>query len=149
MKSCNAELNGLSTKVKDELTSSGIYTAAGVNAILQKVVLESESTEALRSSAARTDSPTSFNAKHILDFDDNNDGEKSMSMSRRSLMDKLNNSVSSFLTSSISSLKDELNSSDQSLEVQCHAKDRNIAPKRSSSVPEVEDEKDDIRYLSN
>jgi hypothetical protein len=44
----------LSSKMKEELSASGVFTAAGVNAVLQKVVMESESTE-LRGSALRAD----------------------------------------------------------------------------------------------
>jgi len=128
MKSRKIEPLRLSSKVKAELSASGVFTAAGANAILQKVVRESEAeaTEALRRSAPSTDLSASIDSSNFL-----GDEEQPMPMTEQSVMGKLNASVSSFFISSIEGLRDELDSSHQS-EIQCHAKKRNIAPKRSS-----------------
>mmetsp|Transcript_6862 Transcript_6862/g.10420 ORF Transcript_6862/g.10420 Transcript_6862/m.10420 type:complete len:148 (+) Transcript_6862:202-645(+) len=126
MKSRKIEPLRLSSKVKAELSASGVFTAAGANAILQKVVRESEATEALRRSApsTSTDLSSSIDSSNFL-------GDEEQPMTEQSVMGKLNASVSSFFMSSIEGLRDELDSSHQS-EIQCHAKKRNIAPKRSS-----------------
>jgi len=128
MKSRKIEPLRLSSKVKAELSASGVFTAAGANAILQKVVRESEATEALRRSApsTSTDLSSSIDSSNFL-----GDEEQPMPMTEQSVMGKLNASVSSFFMSSIEGLRDELDSSHQS-EIQCHAKKRNIAPKRTS-----------------
>lgn len=110
----------LSSKMKEELSASGVFTAAGVNAVLQKVVMESESTE-LRGSALRADFSAS-NSINILDED--SDDEQSVTVTQHSFLGKLNAS------SSIDGLREELDSSHQSLERNCST--RNIAPKRSS-----------------
>lgn len=116
----------LSSKMKEELSASGVFTAAGVNAVLQKVVMESESTE-LRGSALRADFSAS-NSINILDED--SDDEQSVTATQHSFLGKLNASFSSFVISSIDGLREELDSSHQSLERNCST--RNIAPKRSS-----------------
>mmetsp|Transcript_23685 Transcript_23685/g.36280 ORF Transcript_23685/g.36280 Transcript_23685/m.36280 type:complete len:152 (-) Transcript_23685:3137-3592(-) len=130
MKSRKIDPLRLSSKVKAELSASGVFTAAGANAILQKVVRESEATEALRRSAPSTSTSTDLSSS----IDSSNflgDEEQPMPMTEQSVMGKLNASISSFFMSSIEGLRDELDSSHQS-EIQCHAKKRNIAPKRSS-----------------
>lgn len=132
MRSRKIEPHRLSAKVKEELSASGVFTAAGVIAVLQKVVMESEYTE-LRRSSLRTDFSASINSINILD--DDTDEEQSMPTTQHSLMDKLNASFSSFVMSSIDGLREELDSSHQLSEKKCLAKgrkNRNIAPKRSS-----------------
>ena len=123
----------LSSKVKEELSASGVFTAAGVNAVIQKVLMESESTESLRRSALSGDFSASNSSRHnsidILDGD--SDEEQTMTKTQQSLMGKLNASFSNFCMSSIEGLRDELDSSHLSSEKRCQLK-RNIAPKRGS-----------------
>lgn len=120
MKSPKIEPLRLSSKVKEELCSSGVFTAAGANAILQKVVMESESTGAL----SRSDLTASNNSINILGDNE----EQATPTIEKSVMGKLNASFSSFFLSSIESLKDELDSPNLS-EVHSHSKERNIAPR--------------------
>lgn len=117
MKSPKIEPLRLSSKVKEELSSSGVFTAAGANAILQKVIMESESTGAL----SRSDYTTSTSNSSINILGDNEE-------QATSVMGKLNASFSSFFMSSIEGLRDELDSPNLS-EVHCPSKERNIAPR--------------------
>lgn len=121
MKSPKIEPLRLSSKVKEELSASGVFTAAGANAILQKVVMESESTGAL----SRSDLTASNNSINILGLGDNEEQAPTL---EQSVMGKLNASFASFFTSSIEGLRDELDSPNLS-EVHCHSKEKNIAPR--------------------
>lgn len=116
----------LSSKVKQELSASGVFTAAGANAILQKVVVEAESAEAVTS--RKSDFSASINSISILDDDDE---EQATPTTEKSVMGKLNASFTNFFMSSIEGLRDELDSSNLA-ERHSEAKERNIAPKRSS-----------------
>ena len=117
----------LSSKVKQELSASGVFTAAGANAILQKVVVEAESAEAV-TSRKKSDFSASINSMNILDDDDE---EQATPTTEKSVMGKLNASFTNFFMSSIEGLRDELDSSNLA-ERHGEAKERNIAPKRAS-----------------
>mmetsp|Transcript_20164 Transcript_20164/g.31489 ORF Transcript_20164/g.31489 Transcript_20164/m.31489 type:complete len:137 (+) Transcript_20164:206-616(+) len=120
MKSRNIE--PLRSKVKEELSASGVFTAAGANAILQKVVMESESTGAL----SKSDLTASINSINTLGLGDNE--EQVTPTIEQSVMGKLSAPFSSFFMSSIEGLRDELDSPNLS-EVRCQSKERNIAPR--------------------
>ena len=133
IRSRKIEPHRLSSKVKEELSASGVFTAAGVNAVIQKVLMESESKESLRRSALSGDFSARNSSRHnsidILDGD--SDEEQTMTKTQQSLMGKLNASFSNFCMSSVEGLRDELDSSHLSSEKRCQLK-RNIAPKRGS-----------------
>ncbi len=114
------KIEPLRSKVKEELSASGVFTAAGANAILQKVVMESESTGAL----SKSDLTASINS--INTFGDNE--EQVTPTIEQSVMGKLSASFSSFFMSSIEGLRDELDSPNLS-EVHFQSKERNIAPR--------------------
>jgi hypothetical protein len=136
----------MSSRVVEELNASGFVTAGAYNAVLQKVVMETEnkgkeirrpaSSRSALSASSSSLSLSFFSASkrgsiNFLEDDDSSDGEEGKNSSR-SLMDKLNASFSSFYTSSMRSLGDELGESPV-LSEQCHInKGRNIAPKRTS-----------------
>mmetsp|Transcript_155 Transcript_155/g.262 ORF Transcript_155/g.262 Transcript_155/m.262 type:complete len:152 (+) Transcript_155:193-648(+) len=117
----------LSSKMKQELSTSGVFTAAGANAILQKLVVEAESAEA--DTSRKSDFSASFNSINILDDDEE---EQATPTTEKSVMGKLNASFSNFFRSSIEGLRDELDSSTSNLAERNSDKERNIAPKRSS-----------------
>lgn len=143
------EGNKISSRFVEELNASGFVTAGAYDAVLQKVVMETEGKEMRRRPAssrstlsANTSSSLSlsfFSASKrgsiiFLEDDDssNGDDDREERKSSRSLMDKLNASFSSFYTNSMRSLGDELGDSPVSSE-KCHIKkERNIAPKRTS-----------------
>ncbi len=116
----------LSSKVKQELSASGVFTAAGANAILQKVVVEAGSET---SRQRKSDLSASVNSLSILDDDD--EEEQATSKTEKSVLGKLNASFTNFFTSSMENLRDELDSSTLA-ERRSDAKERNIAPKRTS-----------------
>ena len=135
----------ISSRVVEELNASGFVTAGAYNAVLQKVVMETDGKEmrrrpassrsALSASTSSSLSLSFFSASkrgsiNFPEDDDSSDGDDygEDRKSSRSLMDKLNASFSSFYTS----LGDELGDSPVSSE-KCHIKkERNIAPKRTS-----------------
>jgi hypothetical protein len=141
------EGNKMSSRVVEELNASGFVTAGAYNAVLQKVVMETEnkgkemrrpasSRSALSASTSSSLSLSFFSASkrgsiNFLEDDDSSDGKEGQNSSR-SLMDKLNAPFSSFYTSSMRSLGDELGESPV-LSEKCHInKERNIVPKRTS-----------------
>ena len=141
------EGNKMSSRVVEELNASGFVTAGAYNAVLQKVVMETEGKEMRRPASSRSALSASTSSSLSLSFfsaskrgsinfledDDSSDGDgEEGKNSSRSLMDKLNASFSSFYTSSMRSLGDELGESPV-LSEKCHInKERNIAPKRTS-----------------
>ena len=142
------EGNNISSRVIEELNASGFVTAGAYNAVLQKVVMETEGKETRRRPAssrsalsASTSSSLSLsffsaNKRGSINFpedDDSSDGDDygENRKSSPSLMDKLNASFSSFYTNSMRSLVDELGDSPVSSE-KCHIKkERNIAPQKN------------------
>ena len=140
------EGNKISSRVVEELNASGFVTAGAYNAVLQKVVMETEGKETCRPASSRSAlsastssirsllSSSKRDSINFLEDDDSSDGDDygENRKSSPSLMDKLNASFSSFYTSSMRSLVDELGDSPVSSE-KCHIKkERNIAPKRTS-----------------
>ena len=139
------EENKISSRVVEELNASGFVTAGAYNAVLQKVVMETDGKEmrrrpassrsALSASTSSSLSLSFFSSSkrdsiNFLEDDDSSDGDDygENRKSFPSLMDKLNASFSSFYMS----LGDELGDSPVSSE-KCHIKkERNIAPKRTS-----------------
>ena len=119
----------LSSKVKQELSASGVFTAAGANAILQKIVVETGSAEEDTSRQRKSDLSASVNSLSILDDDD--EEEQATPKTEKSVLGKLNASFTNFFTSSMEGLRDELDSSTLA-ERHSDAKERNIAPKRTS-----------------
>ena len=124
----------LSSKVKQELSASGVFTAAGANAILQKVVVEAGSEEDT-SCQRKSDLSASVNSLSILDDDD--EGEQATPKTEKSVLGKLNASFTNFFMSSMEGLRDELDSSTLAGK-HSDAKERNIAPKRTSMTFEKE-----------
>lgn len=118
----------LSSKVKQELSASGVFTAAGANAILQKIVVEAGSEEDT-SRQRKSDLSASVNSLSILDDDD--EEEQATPKTEKSVLGKLNASFTNFFTSSMEGLRDELDSSTQAGR-HSDTKERNIAPKRTS-----------------
>jgi hypothetical protein len=142
------EGNKMSSRVVEELNASGFVTAGAYKAVLQKVVMETEnkgkemrrpaSSRSALSASSSILSLSFFSASkrgsiNFLEDDDSSDGDgEEGKISSRPLMDKLNASFSSFYTSSMRSLGDELGESPV-LSEKCHInKERNIAPKRTS-----------------
>ena len=140
------EGNKMSSRVVEELNASGFVTAGAYNAVLQKVVMETEGKEMRRQASSRSALSASTSSSLSLSFfsaskrgsinfleDDDSAGGDDCGEDRkssRSLMDKLNASFSSFYTNSMRSLGDELGESPAE---KCHIKKvRNIAPKRTS-----------------